>query len=440
MKCPKCHSKISNDCLFCPKCGAEMVLTCPKCGNKNQFDASFCSKCGQPLKQSTGESKEPAKIVETQSLAKKEKTVFILSIIAMAGMIFSILLMLGLSFAPFQTDTFYPASMFTIFGYSIEVFQTGFVSLIKSYQYLTIASAIILLLLLLAIVVMSVVFLAINIPKMIKAIIKKDFCDFSKSTLIVYLLFISAFITFNLFVRNENILSQSTSASVVIICVVVTLFFAFNSFVKEYKKQEFDLFFSIIKPVLQLLSFIFIQVIICSLGGLRFVLLVTESSESVNRTNMMQTGNAGVISYIVSLIKGISSDSSNAIIAILAFTGLSLLNEIAIWCLSFQVAKDVSTHSTDKQSKFLKGIILSSIMMLLSILVLVFGSMANNALNTISSEYNSVKDASMTFASSYKSSLTIVCIVMAALLLSIQSACLIVENIKRGKEQTNENK
>ncbi|NCB48884.1 MAG: zinc-ribbon domain-containing protein, partial [Clostridia bacterium] len=48
--CPKCKNKISEDEIFCSKCGFALKIECPKCKNISSTKDEFCKKCGTKLK------------------------------------------------------------------------------------------------------------------------------------------------------------------------------------------------------------------------------------------------------------------------------------------------------------------------------------------------------------------------------------------------------
>jgi Primosomal protein N'' (replication factor Y) - superfamily II helicase len=55
MQCKVCNNQLSDDLLFCPKCGTPVekkaAIFCPKCGTKANDGDLFCSKCGYRLGQ-----------------------------------------------------------------------------------------------------------------------------------------------------------------------------------------------------------------------------------------------------------------------------------------------------------------------------------------------------------------------------------------------------
>ena len=51
VKCYKCGEELSDDAIFCSKCGTsvEGVIVC-ECGTKNKIDNDYCTNCGNKLK------------------------------------------------------------------------------------------------------------------------------------------------------------------------------------------------------------------------------------------------------------------------------------------------------------------------------------------------------------------------------------------------------
>ena len=47
--CPKCGDKISNDEIFCSKCGYQVRKECSNCKTINSHKDKFCKKCGKEL-------------------------------------------------------------------------------------------------------------------------------------------------------------------------------------------------------------------------------------------------------------------------------------------------------------------------------------------------------------------------------------------------------
>ncbi len=54
VECPKCHSLLSEEAKFCPKCGTKIEPAgpsfCVECGNQLRPGAKFCPKCGIKIK------------------------------------------------------------------------------------------------------------------------------------------------------------------------------------------------------------------------------------------------------------------------------------------------------------------------------------------------------------------------------------------------------
>ena len=48
-KCPNCGDPISDDEVFCSKCGKQVKQECFDCGHINKLEDLFCAKCGKKL-------------------------------------------------------------------------------------------------------------------------------------------------------------------------------------------------------------------------------------------------------------------------------------------------------------------------------------------------------------------------------------------------------
>jgi len=47
--CPRCHSPLQEDFVFCPHCGAEVLAACPNCHRAVRADWTHCAYCGADL-------------------------------------------------------------------------------------------------------------------------------------------------------------------------------------------------------------------------------------------------------------------------------------------------------------------------------------------------------------------------------------------------------
>lgn len=47
--CPSCGDKITEEELFCNKCGKPLRRQCPKCNHVNSIKNDYCEKCGEKL-------------------------------------------------------------------------------------------------------------------------------------------------------------------------------------------------------------------------------------------------------------------------------------------------------------------------------------------------------------------------------------------------------
>lgn len=70
-RCDICHTEVSSDAKFCPKCGSPILSTivCPKCGYSDiPAEAQFCPKCGCALKEEPKKgTEEPLRECGTKS-------------------------------------------------------------------------------------------------------------------------------------------------------------------------------------------------------------------------------------------------------------------------------------------------------------------------------------------------------------------------------------
>ena len=47
--CPQCRSPLGEDFVFCPRCGAEVLVACPACHRAVRADWTHCPYCGTDL-------------------------------------------------------------------------------------------------------------------------------------------------------------------------------------------------------------------------------------------------------------------------------------------------------------------------------------------------------------------------------------------------------
>ena len=65
--CRKCGSEVSEDALFCSKCGAKVTaLRCPKCGKRLPEDSVFCTFCGTKIIVESPSKQKPTPQLEKQ--------------------------------------------------------------------------------------------------------------------------------------------------------------------------------------------------------------------------------------------------------------------------------------------------------------------------------------------------------------------------------------
>lgn len=47
--CPNCGDVVTDEEIFCSKCGTKLIKECPNCKTTNSFKSNYCSKCGEKL-------------------------------------------------------------------------------------------------------------------------------------------------------------------------------------------------------------------------------------------------------------------------------------------------------------------------------------------------------------------------------------------------------
>lgn len=66
MKCTNCGAHLTDEDLFCPRCGTKVVRDkrCPNCGAVLREDIQFCNKCGAPVDGEKGQPEAPRETLD----------------------------------------------------------------------------------------------------------------------------------------------------------------------------------------------------------------------------------------------------------------------------------------------------------------------------------------------------------------------------------------
>ncbi len=429
MRCPNCHSEIDDDSIFCSNCGKVLAATCPKCGKKNASNSKFCKFCGEPLEEKNEPQKQENKQINKEEKRKKILSVF--SILSMSGILSTILLLFGLSFAPFLDDSFFPDSIFTIIGYVANSLEPGFKAIIESHNYLPLVNSFILLNLLTAITVLTIVFLAIDTPKLIKSIKKNEYCDFSKHAIIVFILFITEFIYFKGFAYSENLFCQTVNGWIIFGIIFAIVFIVFNIFFKEFSESKHDLPSIIARSCYRILSFIFIMFIAASMGGAKHLASIGSYQDGIYTVSSnVQINNLGWLFILIRNIDEIVENYQGTYIMCFIYTGIPLLLELATLALSGSLLKNNLSNDVNKGGKTILELVTSALFVLFSVAAMIL----NKALETSLNVFQQATTYGIKINDLFNNSLSIVFIVFSSLLLLNSIASLVLEKIFKGKE------
>ena len=428
MKCPFCHNEIDNDSVFCPLCGKAIDLVCPKCGKNNSSHSKFCKYCGEPLE--AKEEKDEAKPKKN----RKESASRILSIIAMSAIIFSMVLVFGLAFAPFLQDSFFPVSSFTVIGYAVEALKPGFKALIETKDFLLMANSGILILLLTALVVLSIVALAKCIPLFVKSLKEKKYTDFTKSLIPPYVLFVVLLVYFRGFAFSEDVLVTEASDCAMFVVHFVFLLFAFNIFVKEFNNEKHNYALAIARGASRVLIFAFVITTILCIGGYRYSVRIWTTIEESIGAKTADANNLGVISILVKDMETMYPSVTKLITEVLIVLAIPVMLEFVMCGLGGDLLKGIFSQDLNKPTKNIKNIVYSSIMLVFSIADVVLLNVGNKLLN----KFDNLEGEGIRIISAVSTSTVITMIVFSVLLLANAIAIQVVESINKGKEEKNE--
>lgn len=435
MKCPHCHATIDDDSVFCPSCGKVVEVKCPKCGKTNVATAKFCKYCGEQLAK-----QEEVKKEEKPKKDRKASASRVLSIVAMSVMVFAMVLLFGVSFAPLLNDSFFPATSFTVIGYVVDaVIRPGFDTLNDAHDYLPLINSAVLLGLLTAIMVLSIIGLAKGIPALVKSIKEKKYTDLSKYVITTYVLFVILFVYFRGFAFSENLIVTTVNDDVMAVIIVVLLLLAFNFFTKEFNNEKHDLGTAIFRAASRVVMFIFLLVILMSVGGQRYTVQVSALKDNLygmqteQQLFLADAGSLGVISILIKSMQECVYNAVGILVAPYVFLGIQVVLEFVILAFAGCMFKSVFSQDLSKPAKNKKLIAFAIVVLALSITNLVMQHVANAALNKI----DSLEAYGIRVYSTMFKSLPITMVVFGTLLLANSIVTSVMEN-KKGAEVKNE--
>lgn len=436
MKCPSCHKEISEDCEFCPFCGKKIVkeLICPKCHTSNDISFLYCKKCGASLKETTeakpnqnGETNKPKK-----GLSKSFNNV--LEIVAMGLTFLAFGFLLGFVFCPFLFDAFFPSDDTTIISWISDVFK-NFNTLIEDQQYIKIVNVFIVLVLFVSFSILAVLFIAINIPKLIKAIKEKTFYDFSRFLIILYLIFIALFVYFAKYVLNtDRAVLEAFGGAPIFVLVFTPIVLAFNFLVKTLAIEKKDVRSIIFDSILIVVAFVFLTITIFNLGDGFFS--ITGIYRVIGTVDTTASFRAQVVNMdVYSTFMAVANNYySNAYDIVASFTVCSLIAfalEIILLASCLMLLNHLFRNYPTKRINLSYGIVLSTISLALAIAALVLNQKTNDSINQI----NDMNLYNGKLISSFDNSHNVAVIVMLSLVLVLFVTALVLDSRKNKKAE-----
>ena len=399
MKCLNCGKQIDDDSKFCPFCGKSIIkeLICPNCGLSNSVSARFCKECGtaltkkEELKENSNQDQKAAPKAKNKDPKRtKEIVKNICSITAMVLMFVSMLMIIGLSFAPLLEDNFFPNSTFTIINYLTNAFDSELKDLSTSYSYVLLAGSIMLIALLSAVVVVGVILIALNATKLVKAIKEKEYFDFSKIVIIHYVLFLGLFFYFtNMCVRTDYYMTCTYNGLIIFEIIIIPVFLIFNLFVKESLKEDRNIPSMIKIMVIRLVILVFILIAAFNLSGIKFNIVAQITNDKVSPSSTINDnitiGNLNTLNYFIEMTYYLYTKTMPLIIPIFILAGVSLLLEIVSLLFLLQLLVSPLTYEADKKENYMKKIILSGVIIVSTIAVMILGAITNAAMQKIDS-------------------------------------------------------
>lgn len=389
MKCPNCHKDINDDCLSCPNCGQKIIKEkiCPNCHASNDADALYCKKCGSKLDSSIEDkvTKEPINPARAN---------YVLSIIAMSLIVFSIMISSLTMFLPFLESDFYPGFDFTILGWSINVLSSGMDVIKAEYAYVPLVNSILLLSILAIFEIISITFLIISIIKLVKGIKQKKYFDLSKFLIELYALYFAIYIYFTNYVLNSELpYSDARGGVTTLLLVFIPLVLSFNIFTKVRIEKNIELKHLLTRAISRTGAFILIIIALTNLGGDRFMVISKYRGSHITSC----LGNIDLVDYFLGETPAIIDTALPYLRPALILSIVSALFEIIILTLLMRLVVGCLSSEIINQGKYKTGIVYSAIMIFSSIGVLILNAISVNLLNNLNSvsQYGLVLDCSL---------------------------------------------
>lgn len=441
MKCPFCHNRIDDDSKFCPSCGADLNNICPKCGQVNDYQSSFCKKCGYRLKEeNVSEIKKPR---EKKQINRKDRAAQVLSIISMSLMLLALLLPLIYIFSSFRSDDFYMPYTSTFISYITDAFNNSFAGRDNYSAIIPLVNGIILLVMLSAIVIVSLIFIGINIPKFVRSIKRKEFYNFSKPVAELFSLYLIAYLYFsNIVLVTNGIIYDSNFGPAFSPIIIITIILVFNLFVSEFINSEHSLFNIIFKGIFRSVLFVLLMIVIFNIGNARFFINATLEGPTVSgyqtyiNDRVSMNGFIGEVSYFISRHTYFHKAAIRPLATVGIMSGIAFVFELVTLIFGTRLIKRLFATSIKDSFNNVLAITYSSIILVASILTIIFTNAIGRSVVAIYDikEFG-MKVNSFTVYNNYQ----IVIIVLLMLSLFSFIAIAIVEKARRNKQNEKAN-
>ena len=386
MKCPNCFKRINDDSKFCNYCGQkiEHEIVCNECGTKNELGSKFCKNCGAPL----NKVETPSNNETVENSDNPHKARFVLSIISMSLMLLSMFLVFVISFTPFLTSSFFPDGNYTIIGYINNILSVGAKELFDNYKQIPFINAIVMLVLLLSLLTLTGILLGFSIAKFVKSIKNKEYFDFSKRLMEIFILFIGVYVYFTRFALNQTLKEvDGLGGGVLFLFIFIPLILAFNAYVRELYVEKHNLKHLIMRLSSYAVIFVITMVYISLIGGDRIHIVfryINSASYGTKATYSHYNANGlGLIEAIIIEAPNIYKDALTYLLPAIILSGLSMVFELASLVLLLRLLKRCVIFDSSKREKYSFGLVTSIILFVLNICIIAFNSTAVGFLNKI---------------------------------------------------------